>query len=101
RHTRFSRDWSSDVCSSDLTVETGFVSDPCVSDDVRTGNEPCGVNGRGSIQERCVDGQWVDDVCNDADVCADGESRLGSTECGGRSEERRVGNGWSARWTAK
>src|SRR6266511_5420544 len=22
RHTRFSRDWSSDVCSSDLTVDT-------------------------------------------------------------------------------
>src|SRR5690606_39420746 len=25
RHTRFSRDWSSDVCSSDLTLSTGSV----------------------------------------------------------------------------
>src|SRR5690606_39719602 len=24
RHTRFSRDWSSDVCSSDLNNKTGF-----------------------------------------------------------------------------
>src|SRR5690606_41195204 len=24
RHTRFSRDWSSDVCSSDLSITTGF-----------------------------------------------------------------------------
>src|SRR5690606_39714478 len=25
RHTRFSRDWSSDVCSSDLIQELGYV----------------------------------------------------------------------------
>src|SRR5690606_39529780 len=25
RHTRFSRDWSSDVCSSDLTMHEGIV----------------------------------------------------------------------------
>src|SRR5690606_40240325 len=26
RHTRFSRDWSSDVCSSDLTLNDGLAS---------------------------------------------------------------------------
>src|SRR5690606_39900969 len=26
RHTRFSRDWSSDVCSSDLTASSGYPS---------------------------------------------------------------------------
>src|SRR5690606_39356233 len=37
RHTRFSRDWSSDVCSSDLYVRDGddwvleFASDGCLS----------------------------------------------------------------------
>src|SRR5690606_40199915 len=33
RHTRFSRDWSSDVCSSDLTVALGWKKqgDPCCS----------------------------------------------------------------------
>src|SRR5690606_40457311 len=25
RHTRFSRDWSSDVCSSDLVFSSGFI----------------------------------------------------------------------------
>src|SRR5690606_39872568 len=25
RHTRFSRDWSSDVCSSDLFIKSGFT----------------------------------------------------------------------------
>src|SRR5690606_41020316 len=28
RHTRFSRDWSSDVCSSDLTYETIGIAAP-------------------------------------------------------------------------
>src|SRR5207302_5866113 len=27
RHTRFSRDWSSDVCSSDLTTASGWLTD--------------------------------------------------------------------------
>src|SRR5690606_40627917 len=27
RHTRFSRDWSSDVCSSDLTKDVPYVPD--------------------------------------------------------------------------
>src|SRR5207342_3895403 len=27
RHTRFSRDWSSDVCSSDLSAQAGFSRD--------------------------------------------------------------------------
>src|SRR5690606_31627773 len=34
RHTRFSRDWSSDVCSSDLTV----VLEPCPMN--QTSNQP-------------------------------------------------------------
>src|SRR5690606_40137247 len=33
RHTRFSRDWSSDVCSSDLR--------PCCSIHIRTSDEVC------------------------------------------------------------
>src|SRR5436309_15974623 len=28
RHTRFSRDWSSDVCSSDLAQDVGFAMNP-------------------------------------------------------------------------
>src|SRR5690606_40637702 len=27
RHTRFSRDWSSDVCSSDLHLDNGYLTD--------------------------------------------------------------------------
>src|SRR5690606_27056210 len=31
RHTRFSRDWSSDVCSSDLRVRGHQLVDPCAT----------------------------------------------------------------------
>src|SRR5690606_40288414 len=31
RHTRFSRDWSSDVCSSDLTIRLSAISLPAAN----------------------------------------------------------------------
>src|SRR5690606_11657249 len=36
RHTRFSRDWSSDVCSSDLGPASEAVLQPHVADDLST-----------------------------------------------------------------
>src|SRR5690606_41047347 len=74
RHTRFSRDWSSDVCSSDL-----FAA------------------GTGGV------GSGAAEVNRDADVAFGGEDLPGggsggyaqavqrAVEFGGRSEERRVG----------
>src|SRR5690606_39936591 len=40
RHTRFSRDWSSDVCSSDLQqVDTYMTGDGLISEDVIVSSE--------------------------------------------------------------
>src|SRR5699024_12155317 len=90
RHTRWPRDWSSNVCSSDLGTE-------------RTVS--CGPFGHGLQQQLCVEYRWsnqteclenaecipssVDDIqnCGKNDR---GEKRRQCTRAG-RSEERRVG----------
>src|SRR5690606_40048591 len=62
RHTRFSRDWSSDLCSSDLRFRTGGGA-PCISPRVLVSyqhfgrTEACGAPegneiGRASCRER-------------------------------------------------
>src|SRR5690606_40920792 len=76
RHTRFSRDWSSDVCSSDLNRAIRRVA-------LEHGAE------------------WID--LHPAFVAADGSIRdeLSNDELhllGARSEERRVGKECSSRW---
>src|SRR5437016_7368420 len=73
RHTRLVSDWSSDVCSSDLTL-------------------PKGKNGRlitsEFLQVEGADSIWAVGDC--AQVPAPG---------GGRSEERRVGKECRSRWS--
>src|SRR5690606_39700319 len=95
RHTRFSRDWSSDVCSSDL-----FMG-PLIREAARArtedfcrraleegaslalgGKRPAGLD-KGFFFEPTI----FDNVTND--------SYLGQRE---RSEERRVGKEGRARW---
>src|SRR5690606_40395605 len=83
RHTRFSRDWSSDVCSSDLHV----------------GNQPdvravlCLLHGRGFTAAGCVShfmmfsGEKLNYPVEQAHLMIVIHSLGG----GGRSEERRVG----------
>src|SRR5690606_39918432 len=68
RHTRFSRDWSSDVCSSDLTP------DPAPA----TSLNPTGFSAAASCLRRCL--KQDDGMTGPSDA-------LGQ----GRSEERRVG----------
>src|SRR2546421_6870053 len=88
RHTRSDRDWSSDVCSSDLSL-----SMPCVPTGPEAGN--CG--------------DMIDNDCNGLIDCADPACGL-STCVGGtnnhqpcsspqRSEERRVGKECRSRWS--
>src|SRR5690606_39730667 len=78
RHTRFSRDWSSDVCSSDLLLGELAVRVHVVDADA----EHLGA-GRPHL---------VDRVAERADLLgAAGRVVL-------RSEERRVGKEWRARW---
>src|SRR5690606_39453387 len=72
RHTRFSRDWSSDVCSSDLRPGRG---------DVPVLRASGGPDGRGRSQSGEQGGPEV--TLSDE----------------GRSEERRVGKECRSRWS--
>src|SRR5690606_25956155 len=55
RHTRFSRDWSSDVCSSDLTLGEDALSDVRVI--FRQAQDPAGGNHWGSRLVFAEDGK--------------------------------------------
>src|SRR3712207_8837425 len=82
RHTRYWRDWSSDVCSSDLDVhapEDGDLFPDGVEDQDRCGEEEAAV-------ERQAAGGDVEHVLE-----VSGESA--------RSEERRVGKECRSRWS--
>src|SRR5438874_13644742 len=88
RHTRSLRDWSSDVCSSDL-LRVDLLRRELGALDV------------GGAVERERTGLRLDDA--DLDVLCERTARHKSESAGDaeqfRSEERRVGNGWRARVT--
>src|SRR5690606_39701381 len=97
RHTRFSRDWSSDVCSSDLNrVLTDHMSDllfaPTESACRQLQNE--GIAGSGVH----LSGDVMMDAAlfyRDRARCPDWFADLD------RSEERRVGKECGVRWEAQ
>src|SRR5690606_41069685 len=97
RHTRFSRDWSSDVCSSDLPSRYGALLD-----DVRL----VAVTGVGPVPDQNAALRLVVlvDRLYDRDVpvaLGGGGPATVFTEpmlAGGRSEERRVGKGGGSSW---
>src|SRR5690606_40339135 len=95
RHTRFSRDWSSDVCSSDLgTVEAGIVRFDSI-DALRAAPEGSLAGKIAFIDqhmERTRDGSGYGK--------AGAVRRHGPSEAI-RSEERRVGKEWRTRRTAR
>src|SRR5690606_40344738 len=74
RHTRFSRDWSSDVCSSDLRVIDGDPRDPAE-------NLALSPDGRRAV--------FTQDGALKLRTVATGETTTLVDD--GRSEERRVG----------
>src|SRR5690606_40040411 len=78
RHTRFSRDWSSDVCSSDLRI-ADHMQDPGIR------QRPADMSHVKEVGRHLVD-----------------EAALGAEAPGHaiqiRSEERRVGKECRARW---
>src|SRR5205809_4920337 len=86
RHTRCSRDWSSDVCSSDLaTMATDPTGSTCADS---VGNaEPCSTPG--AVHVAGIPGPG----CKDAN----GNPGPGCTLVD-RSEERRVGKECRSRW---
>src|SRR5699024_11672321 len=95
RHTRSKRDWSSDVCSSDLQLPTVALHGPrTVSENVR--------HVTGTVNEQPVDPigwqavtmMWALKVIRSTTAAA----RRGRRRWPWRSEERRVGKEWSAGW---
>src|SRR5690606_39507324 len=92
RHTRFSRDWSSDVCSSDLghggaiRTTSGPVT---VIGSTLAGNFTAGTNADGgAISTDTAPVILVDSTLHDNATLGDAEAR---------SEERRVGKEWRPR----
>src|SRR5690606_39297441 len=100
RHTSFSRDWSSDVCSSDLETDLILTQALTLVEDARC---TCGCNG------------WADE-CLNPDLQDVWEPRVGThwrqwalakgredyaEELKARSEERRVGEECRCRGAAR
>src|SRR5690606_39762484 len=100
RHTRFSRDWSSDVCSSDLLVAIAQVKMP-TRPKLELARNYWDEMGRGS--EAGMHGPMLDRLATALDLHPRIEETawpslaLGNT----RSEERRVGKESRARWRAE
>src|SRR5439155_4417471 len=87
RHTRWPRDWSSDVCSSDLIWQGVILKD-------------LGTQGVIGIQDK-----QINDVANYVLTKNTGwvvaiVFTAGLAAASLRSEERRVGKEWRARWAA-
>src|SRR2546429_1644903 len=83
RHTRCSRDWSSDVCSSDLTMERFFRSHPEWRD---TAALPAGFHWKWYYAFQQLGDESV-------------ASQFAAYRAGLRSEERRVGKECRSRWS--
>src|SRR5690606_39966332 len=93
RHTRFSRDWSSDVCSSDLTVLTASTARTVpLADEVAAALE--GPLTSGELGGRT--GVAVADLST-GEVLYERDATTAMTPASTRSEERRVGEGCVAR----
>src|SRR5690606_40423195 len=92
RHTRFSRDWSSDVCSSDLDVIIteigGTVGDIESQPFIEAARQLRHELGRGNV--------FFVHVSLVPFMGASGEQKTKPTQH--RSEERRVGKEGTARW---
>src|SRR5690606_39502799 len=93
RHTRFSRDWSSDVCSSDL-ASLDFVTQ-------KLNIETVDQNKLSMIQDKVL--HIVNRIEPDVKVVFDFEDKVYEQNREGiqvelRSEERRVGKECRCRW---
>src|SRR5690606_39495142 len=92
RHTRFSRDWSSDVCSSDLLISEGCRRIMHVTGDLRRNVYAGRLDGyRQALNENgiAIDESLI--MVTDLSLEA---GRLAAEKLVERSEERRVGKEW-------
>src|SRR5690348_17601490 len=83
RHTRWTGDWSSDVCSSDLAQT---ADGPRAGSRPRPGRDPAAAVGL-----RARNALWRDHLSRD--------TSQGGGARAPRSEERRVGKEWRSRWS--
>src|SRR5690606_39545476 len=97
RHTRFSRDWSSDVCSSDLTVAPWRGRNRCVELVEELGPLAAATDGvvadltERRAAERLLERDhtlWQDDPTEVADRLRSEERRVGKEGRSGRSAEQ-------------
>src|SRR5690606_40209712 len=89
RHTRFSRDWSSDVCSSDLYADCHLPE----TAKRKQGNFDWR-QAIGWLTESAARQGYETLVVTDTKTDIDAWLRVGD-----RSEERRVGKEWRTRWS--
>src|SRR5690606_40842892 len=98
RHTRFSRDWSSDVCSSDLGRDRadGGEKRQAGFDHVHFALKAGAHGAARAVEQRAG---IADAALAQLLVLAHAAGK--NAFHGARSEERRVGNEWLARWAAE
>src|SRR5690606_39493829 len=88
RHTRFSRDWSSDVCSSDLAErEVPWTLFPGM--EISIDEQSTCLTLRSPYLPPMAEGEWYP-TSDRISLEPDGRFH--------RSEERRVGKEWTCRW---
>src|SRR5690606_40807555 len=99
RHTRFSRDWSSDVCSSDLNAVAEPVPPRCAAN----------ADGDSPVRRALPDFRWErvepmrykeEDGAPFRDVTRQVLFQMPEQQSELRSEERRVGKEGGCRWAA-
>src|SRR5207245_7371869 len=88
RHTRCSRDWSSDVCSSDLGPPRLVVNQ---ADQVQLVRHRCELPANGLQSEK------ESAVVHDRHFAVETDRRTMNLQRTARSEERRVGKEWEER----
>src|SRR5690606_40709362 len=97
--TRFSRDWSSDVCSSDLARALGAAAEGDVTLRVTGVAEPAdaGPDDLALAMDAKYAGGLAKGRARAAVLWQGADWRALGLETAIRSEERRVGNGWGSR----
>src|SRR5205085_5180000 len=95
RHTRFDCDWSSDVCSSDLSVRCALEILDLISDVymLERSSHPSAHRRLESVTDACP----VIDVSDPIELLADRFFAAMHSMTTSRSEERRVGKEWWCR----
>src|SRR5262249_60047128 len=88
RHTRLVSDWSSDVCSSDLAIESGAASSTAPNDVTIVPT----MNGCHAAYVSLTGSQPLDQMKLSPQSWIDGQAPS-------RSEERRVGKEGRSRWS--